>query len=112
MTCQRLTESHILLFADKLLELRKSFTQSLASFIPFLSHGSIGSQNSLQIASRLEMSQKQHGFYDKPATLNGEASVDAGLEVAALQLDAVMDLPTVNTRSGLYVFLNSLVGYQ
>jgi mediator of RNA polymerase II transcription subunit 5 len=75
-----------------------------------LSHSSIGSQNSLQIASRLEISQKQHDFHDKPATVNGETNGDAELDVATLQLEAVMDLPTINTRAGLYVFLNSLVG--
>lgn len=42
--------------------------------------------------------------------MNGEANGDAGLEVATLQLEAVMDLPTINTRAGLYIFLNSLVG--
>jgi mediator of RNA polymerase II transcription subunit 5 len=41
--------------------------------------------------------------------MNGEASGDTGLEVAALQLEAVMDLPTINNRAGLYVFLNSMV---
>ncbi|KAH7389637.1 mediator complex, subunit Med5 [Phaeosphaeria sp. MPI-PUGE-AT-0046c] len=90
-------------------DLRKSFARSLSSFITFLSHNSVGSQNSLQIASRLEISQKQHDFHDKPATINGESSGDTGLEVAALQLDAVMDLQNVNTRAGLYVFLNSLL---
>jgi mediator of RNA polymerase II transcription subunit 5 len=69
----------------------------------------MGSQNSLQIASRLEISQKQHDFHNKPATVNGENSTDTGLEVAALQLEGVMDLPIVNTRAGLYIFFNSLV---
>jgi len=41
--------------------------------------------------------------------MNGEGNRNAGLEVAALQLDAVMELPQVNTRAGLYVFLNALV---
>jgi mediator of RNA polymerase II transcription subunit 5 len=93
-----------------IVDIRKNFARSLTSFIPFLSHSSVGSQHSLQIASRLEISQKQHGLDDKAATVNGEANGDAGLEVAALQLDAVMDLPTLNTRAGLYVFFNSLVG--
>lgn len=57
------------------------------------------------------MSQKQHEFYEKLPTVNGEVNENAGLEVAALQLDAVMDLPITNTRAGLYVFLNSLVHY-
>jgi mediator of RNA polymerase II transcription subunit 5 len=91
------------------LVLRKAFAKSLASFIAFLSHGSNASPNSLQIASRLELSQKQQGFYDKPVAVNGEAARDTGLDVAALQLNAVMDLPTVNTRAGLYILFNALV---
>lgn len=90
-------------------DIRKNFTQSLSTFIPFLSHTSVGSQNSLELANRLEMSQKQHDFYDKLPTINGEASENAGLEVAVLQLEAVIDLPILNTRAGLYIFLNSLL---
>jgi mediator of RNA polymerase II transcription subunit 5 len=63
----------------------------------------------LQLANRLEISQKQHNFYEKLPDVNGEGNVNAGLEVTALQLDAVMELPQVNTRAGLYVFLNALV---
>ena len=56
------------------------------------------------------MSQKQHGLYEKPISIEGVPGGNANLEVAALQLEAVMDLPPVSTRAGLYVFLNSLVG--
>lgn len=91
------------------LDLRKRFAHSLASFIPFLSHNSLGLQSSLEIAHRLEMSQKHHELYEKPANVEGAPSENASLEVAALQLEAVMDLPLVPTRAGLYVFLNSLV---
>ena len=57
------------------------------------------------------MSQKEHDLHDKSlGNLNGESG-EPGLEVAALQLDAVMDLPSVNTRAGLYIFLNALVSY-
>jgi mediator of RNA polymerase II transcription subunit 5 len=56
------------------------------------------------------MSQKQHELYEKPISIEGVPGGNANLEVAALQLEAVMDLPLVSTRAGLYVFLNSLVG--
>lgn len=95
-------------FRSPKLELRRRLTQSLASFIPFLSHNSLGSQSSLEIANRLEMSQKQHELYEKPVTIEGVPNENANLEVAALQLESVMDLPPVSTRAGLYVFLNSL----
>lgn len=55
------------------------------------------------------MSQKQHELYKKPISIEGVTAGNANLEVAALQLEAVMDLPLVSTRAGLYVFLNSLV---
>jgi mediator of RNA polymerase II transcription subunit 5 len=92
------------------LDLRKNFIRSLSSFIPFLSNNSGGSHQSLQLAERLEISQKRHDFYEKLPNDNGEETGNAGLEVAALHLDAVMELPQVNTRAGLYVFLNALVG--
>ncbi|KNG43997.1 Med5-domain-containing protein [Stemphylium lycopersici] len=90
-------------------DVRKAFTQSLSSFIPFLSNNSAGSQTSLSLANRLEMSQKQHDFYEKLPSVNGQGNENAGLEVAALQLDAVMELPQANTRAGLYIFLNALL---
>lgn len=64
----------------------------------------------MQIASRLELSQSQHGFHGKPVSnTNGDINDSHSNEVAALQLEAVMDLPVVNNRPGLYVLLNSLV---
>ncbi|KAF2127404.1 Med5-domain-containing protein [Dothidotthia symphoricarpi CBS 119687] len=98
-----------LLNNPKTKDLRKSFSQSLSSFVPFLSHNLLGSQGLLQIAGRLEISQKQHDFYDKPGAIEREGNENTSLEVAALQLEAVMDLPLVNTRAGLYVFLNALL---
>lgn len=92
-----------------MIDLRKTFSQSLASFVPFLSHNLLGSQGLLQIASRLEISQKQHDLYDKSDAVDGEGHESSSLEVAALQLETVMDLPLVNTRAGLFIFLNSLV---
>ncbi|KAF2845791.1 mediator of RNA polymeras-like protein II transcription subunit 5 [Plenodomus tracheiphilus IPT5] len=89
--------------------LRKNFTQSLSSFVSFLSHNSAGSQISLQLANRIEISQKQHEFYVKIPTVNGGATEDSSLGVASLQLEATMDLPVINTRAGLYIFLNSLL---
>lgn len=85
-------------------DVRKGFAQALTTFIPFLS------QTSIQIANRLEIYQKQHDLQDKSVSgANGETNENAGLEVATMQLEAVIDLPQINTRAGIYVFLNSLV---
>jgi mediator of RNA polymerase II transcription subunit 5 len=85
-------------------DVRTDFAKALSTFIPFLS------QTSIQIANRLEQSQKEHDLHEQPITsANGDANEYAKLEVAALQLETVVDLPIVNTRAGLYIFLNSLV---
>lgn len=55
------------------------------------------------------MSQKQHELYQKPSNIEGVPNENTSLDVAALHLEAVMDLPLVSTRAGLYLFLNSLV---
>lgn len=81
-------------------DIRKTFAQALTTFVPFLS------QTSIQIANRLEIYQKEHGFNDKSSV--GAANETTGLGVAALQLEAVIDLPQINTRAGLYIFLNAL----
>lgn len=83
---------------------RKSLSESLTFFIPHLN------QSSLQLGDRLGMLQKQYslttdhasdGMHDGPGS--------HGLDVSVLQLETVMDLPIINTRAGLYVFINSLV---
>ncbi|KAF2745715.1 Med5-domain-containing protein [Sporormia fimetaria CBS 119925] len=93
-----------LLRRDKAKDARKALSQALSSFIPFIT------QTSPAVATRLEMLQKEHDLHDKSiAHLNGVAGSSAALDVAALQLNAVMDLPSINTRAGLYVFLNALL---
>jgi mediator of RNA polymerase II transcription subunit 5 len=90
--------------AHQTIDIRKTFAKALSTFIPFLS------QTSIQIANRLEQLQKEHDLFEQPVTSGkGEASEYAKLEVATLQLEAVVDLPVVNTRAGPYIFLNSLV---
>ncbi|KAF2490783.1 Med5-domain-containing protein [Lophium mytilinum] len=92
-----------MLNAPPLKELRKAFSQSLSSFIPLLE------QTSPTIASRLEESQTKHALLIDPGNdLNGGTG-DNGLAVASIQLESLMDLPTINTRAGLYIFLNSLL---
>ncbi|KAL1612478.1 mediator complex subunit [Paraconiothyrium brasiliense] len=93
-----------LLNRGELKDVRKGFAHALTTFIPFLA------QTSIQIANRLEIYQKEHDLDEKSSVgPNGETNGNAGLEVAALQLEAVIDLPQINTRAGLYVFLNSLL---
>ncbi|KAJ5747838.1 uncharacterized protein N7511_009534 [Penicillium nucicola] len=76
---------------------------------------------SLPLRHRLEELQKGFGLYPEPAGSGGGSSGNAkaldhagngidGMNVRALQFEAgVMDGPVVNTRAGLYIYINSMV---
>lgn len=56
------------------------------------------------------MLQKQYSLTTEHASNSmADGPGSHGLDVAVLQLETVMDLPMINTRAGLYVFINSLV---
>ena len=84
--------------------MRKSLSDSLTVFVPHLS------QASLQWGDRLGMLQKQYSLATEHAS-NGmsNGSGSHALDVSVLQLETIMDLPIINCRAGLYVFINSLV---
>lgn len=82
---------------------RKLLSSSLSSYITFLA------QSSIQTANRLKAYQDAHGLLEDPIS---EIASGTGLNesaVNAIQLQAVHDLPAINARAGLYVFLNALV---
>ncbi|KAF1988129.1 Med5-domain-containing protein [Aulographum hederae CBS 113979] len=81
--------------------IRARLGQALTAFINIWA--SVEPQN----ASRLEASQKQHWPVEESTT--NPSNQDANLDVSALQVDAVVDLPVINTRAGLYIFLNALL---
>ncbi|KAK8197736.1 mediator complex, subunit Med5 [Phyllosticta capitalensis] len=81
----------------------KALSESITAFMPHLSHAS------LPLADRLGMLQKQYALTDHGASAVDDGSANNGIDVAGLQLETVMDLPVINTRAGLYVFVNSLL---
>ncbi|KAI0009032.1 Med5-domain-containing protein [Xylariaceae sp. FL0662B] len=87
---------------------RKALSESLASFIPSIL------QSASQIAGRLELFRTETLASFEPADKKEDAShgMDELLE-SAMALDSVVvsELPTVNSRAGLYIYLNAcLVG--
>jgi hypothetical protein len=87
----------------------KAFTQSLATFTPLLLH------NSAMIAERLEQFRTQTLLPLDPIDKKTQAAndeidqmIDSSL---ALGIDTIpiVDIQTVNSRAGLYVFFHSLV---
>ncbi|KAF2085903.1 mediator of RNA polymeras-like protein II transcription subunit 5, partial [Saccharata proteae CBS 121410] len=84
-------------------DFRKTLAQSLTMFNSHLAHASI------PLADRLGIFMKQYCLIEN---LGGEMNDGSGsntLDVSVLQLEAVMDLPIINTRPGLYIFINSLL---
>jgi mediator of RNA polymerase II transcription subunit 5 len=87
----------------------KAFSQSIANFTPLLLH------SSAMIAERLDQFRTQSILPLLPIDKKTQAAndeidkmIDSSL---ALGIDTVpvIDLPTVNSRAGLYVYLHSLV---
>jgi hypothetical protein len=77
--------------------------QALTAFVGFLA------PNSEQVAARLDSLQKAHSITDDSPDISGGSGLNE-LDVAAIQLQAVTDLPPFHSRGGLYIFLSALVG--
>lgn len=95
--------------ANKHADTLKGFSQSLSNFTPLLINGSS------MFAERLELYTKTLVALepvDKKAQKAG-AEIDQIIDSAmALGMDniPVVEIPTMNSRAGLYVYLDSLVG--
>ncbi|KAI9761154.1 MAG: hypothetical protein M4579_001201 [Chaenotheca gracillima] len=88
-------------------DLRQKLAQSLALYIPFLS------QTSIQAANRLEMFQRQHQIFDVESTKNLNQVIN-GVDMGQVSVNGVGSLnvadgPIINSRAGLYVYLNALL---
>lgn len=65
---------------------------------------------SLPLRHRLDSLQKEFNLYGEQSSKPLDDSAIGGMNVNALQFEAsVMDGPVINTRAGLYVYLNSMV---
>lgn len=66
---------------------------------------------SLPLRQRLDALQKEFNLFGEQSSKSLEHPGIEGMSVNALQFEAsVMDGPVINTRAGLYVYLNSMVG--
>lgn len=89
----------------------KEFSKALAGFVPLLMQSS--TQND-QSAARLELFRTQTLVTILPVDKKEQAATSAEIDEiidSTLGLDSVpvVDLPTMNSRAGLYIWLNSLV---
>ncbi|KAF2759673.1 Med5-domain-containing protein [Pseudovirgaria hyperparasitica] len=82
---------------------KKSLAQAVSTFVPFLA------QISINTSSRLAELQKSHDLVEEPLNdIVGDKEAN-DLAVATMQLQSVAELPVINSRSGLFIFLNSLL---
>ena len=86
-----------------LADLKIRLGQALISYLPLCV------DVSLPLRQRLDALQKEFNLYGEPPSKQLDHTT---MNVNALQFEAsVMDGPVINTRAGLYVYLNSMVRY-
>lgn len=85
-------------------DLKTKLGQALSSYLPLCV------DVSLPLRHRLDTIQKDFNLYGEQPSKPLEHPAIDGMNVNALQFEAsVMDGPVINTRAGLYVYLNSMV---
>lgn len=63
----------------------------------------------MPIRNRLDALQKEFNLYGEPASKSLDSMMDS-VNVNAFQFEAsVMDGPIINSRAGLYVYINAMV---
>lgn len=78
--------------------------QALSAYLPLCV------EVSLPLRNRLDSLQKEFNLYGEPASKSLEISMMDGMNVNALQFESsVMDGPVINSRAGLYVYINAML---
>ena len=78
--------------------------QALSAYLPLCV------EMSLPLRNRLDSLQKEFSLYGEPASKSLDMAMVEGMNVNALQFEAsVMDGPVINSRAGLYVYINSML---
>jgi mediator of RNA polymerase II transcription subunit 5 len=85
--------------------LKVKLGQALSAYLPLCV------EVSLPLRNRLDGLQKEFNLYGERATKSLDVPMMENMNVNALQFEAsVMDGPAINSRAGLYVFINAMVG--
>lgn len=84
----------------------EAFDQSLTAFAPLLS------ETHMQLAQQLDTCQKSQATLRTDAGDHQEDDLrdTDGIDIGELQLNSVMDLAHVNSRAGVFVYLEALLG--
>jgi mediator of RNA polymerase II transcription subunit 5 len=93
------------------IDVKRTFARALSLYIPFLL------ATSPQSASRLEELQRQYEIYEASSASAHSSGIDhvianANKEASqgmSMESINVVDGPVINSRAGLYIYLNALV---
>ncbi|PWY86256.1 mediator of RNA polymerase II transcription subunit 5 [Aspergillus heteromorphus CBS 117.55] len=78
--------------------------QALSAYLPLCV------EVSLPLRNRLDSLQKEFGLFGEPPSKALDVSMMGNVNVNALQFeDSVMDGPMINSRAGLYVYINAML---
>lgn len=78
--------------------------QALSAYLPLCV------EVSLPLRNRLDSLQKEFNLFGEPPSKALDVSMMENVNVNALQFeDSVMDGPVINSRAGLYVYINAMV---
>jgi mediator of RNA polymerase II transcription subunit 5 len=85
-------------------DIKSKLGQTLTSYIPFIS------QISIAVGTKLDSFQKQYDlFEERPSNHLGDNLLQ-GVDGTGLHFeDSVLEGPIVNSRAGLYVYINAMV---
>ncbi|OJJ44775.1 hypothetical protein ASPZODRAFT_153654 [Penicilliopsis zonata CBS 506.65] len=84
--------------------LRIKIGKALSSYLPLCD------RISLPLRTRLDGLQKEFGLYGEPTRKPMEVTMIDSINVNALEFEAsVMDGPVINSRAGLYIYINAML---
>ncbi|PYH89710.1 mediator of RNA polymerase II transcription subunit 5 [Aspergillus ellipticus CBS 707.79] len=84
--------------------LKVKLGQALSAYLPLCV------EVSLPLRNRLDSLQKEFGLFGEPASKTLDVSMMENVNVNALQFeDSVMDGPVLNSRAGLYIYINAML---
>jgi mediator of RNA polymerase II transcription subunit 5 len=85
-------------------EIKSKLGRALTSYVPFIN------QISIALATKLDGFQKQYDLYDHRSSTDLGENLLQGVVSDGLHFeDSVLDSPIVNSRAGLYVYINAMV---
>lgn len=86
---------------------KNRLAQAISAYMP------ICSEVSITLRNRLDTLQKGFNIFDSSGSKSLEDAMMEEVDASAMQFESnVIDGPVINSRAGLYIYLNALVSFQ